>query len=847
MSLSGISLETETKGRKLLKNLGKIFISMILVFSVFLFNGCFLKKSTASQFLGITGYDVVVTNNEITLDVGEGDNLFDYTDKIVVSEKATYKLYVDERARTEVTDGTLAMGENIFYLKVTAETTTRSTTYKLIVLKDVFYTITYSSGSGYQIVSTNTDPLPVEIEKGGSFSFAVQLETGYNSTFTVKANNEILTSTNNTYTVSNVNTNTHIQVGNVSLINYDFNTEPNKVGYALLNLDNTPFNLDEVSYGSNVSFKVGALAGYDISNIIVKNNDTVLTATDGVYTINNVTQDVNITVTGAEVIKLDVTYPLLMNGYALENAPATVNYGDDFSLYIVIDEANGYNHESLVLKINNLLIEDYTYSEGVVTYTHVNVTEAIVVDISLSKHTYTLSVTEGDEYTVTFLNANGETIAKPTNVTYGENVYFKVVLLPQYSDSNIVVKNNETTLNASSEGVYNVGVAGNVNISVSGVELNSYTITYPDALGYELVAVSEGDDLPNEATHGSSFSFKVVIFEGYNTSNLVVKNNDTVLTASDGIYTVSNITANVNITVNGVELITYTVTYPTTQVGYTLTNPVNTVDYNGTFNLYIVIDEANGYNHETLVLKINNQVIPSENYTYESGTVTYVRINVMENLTVDITVEKDNYDVWASTGDGYAVNFVNVLGEPISQPESVVNGGSVYFKVVLDESYDGTLVVKNGSTEIVANEYEIYAITNIKADVNISVSGIKIKTFTITYVEAVGYTLIPTLGDTMPSQVNYVSSLSFKVSLLEGYETDGLQVFWNNNLIDANADDVYTIENITVDGIISVTGLTIKTYNVSVEFVEGATEEGDSIVLYYSEEQQYTLLRYTGD
>ena len=59
--------------------------------------------------------------------------------------------------------------------------------------------------------------------------------------------------------------------------------------------------------GDTYTFTVTVLAGYDGENMVVKANDKPITATDGTYAIENVTEDLNITVEGVEKIEVDMT------------------------------------------------------------------------------------------------------------------------------------------------------------------------------------------------------------------------------------------------------------------------------------------------------------------------------------------------------------------------------------------------------------------------------------------------------------------------------------------------------------------------------------------------------------
>ena len=81
-------------------------------------------------------------------------------------------------------------------------------------------------------------------------------------------------------------------------------------------------------------------------------------------------------------------------------------------------------------------------------------------------------------------------------------------------------------------------------------EPTTYTVTLPTGTGYTVTA-TEGSTSP--VTEGGSFSFTVTIAEGYEAGEaFAVKANGTALTAVDGVYTISNITADQTVTVKGV-------------------------------------------------------------------------------------------------------------------------------------------------------------------------------------------------------------------------------------------------------------------------------------------------------
>ncbi len=86
-------------------------------------------------------------------------------------------------------------------------------------------------------------------------------------------------------------------------------------------------------------------------------------------------------------------------------------------------------------------------------------------------------------------------------------------------------------------------------VVVSDPAPSVFTITLPDGSGYVIAPVT-GSASP--VTQGGSYSFTVTAVVGYDGSAMVVKANGHALTAADGVYTISNITADQSITVEGV-------------------------------------------------------------------------------------------------------------------------------------------------------------------------------------------------------------------------------------------------------------------------------------------------------
>ena len=109
-----------------------------------------------------------------------------------------------------------------------------------------------------------------------------------------------------------------------------------------------------------------------------------------------------------------------------------------------------------------------------------------------------------------------------------------------------VVKNEET-------GGYTVSYTygfdnANYGLKTLSAEISDHTVTIPENAGYTI----SGE---KTVKNGEDYTFTVTVTEGYDAANMVVKVNDTEVTAVDGKYTVEKVSSDLTITVSGVKKI----------------------------------------------------------------------------------------------------------------------------------------------------------------------------------------------------------------------------------------------------------------------------------------------------
>lgn len=404
-----------------------------------------------------------------------------------------------------------------------------------------YVSVTLVEGTGYTLSGET------RIVKGQEYTFKFALAEGYKqgANFAVKVNGEkVDVATDGTVTVAadKVTGDLTVTVEGVEQIVVG-NTLTTGDGFEYEVLDGA--NATAIPYGGTLKFKVNLATGYNQSKFVVKDGEKVLEAVDGVYTITNIRETHIITVEGVALNTYGVALPTSTN-YEVKGAN-TVTHGTDYSFTIAFAAGQDTSAVKVYAQIGNgEKVELAKSGDG---YTVTNVTDALTITVEglkIAKYTVTLTPTEG----ITYLSENNGTPA--TEAEHGSTYRFKVTFdSAKYNDGTLVVKNGDIVLVADGNGVYSVeNVSGNIVITVSGLAINTYTVTLTEGEGYT-IAAADGSTSP--VNYGGSFSFTVVVNSGYIAENLVVKASGTVIEAADGKYTVSNITSNITIIVEGVE------------------------------------------------------------------------------------------------------------------------------------------------------------------------------------------------------------------------------------------------------------------------------------------------------
>ncbi len=330
------------------------------------------------------------------------------------------------------------------------------------------------------------------------------------------------------------------------------------------------------------------------------------------------------------------------------------------------------------------------------------------------------------------------------------------------------------------------------------VGTGTFTVNFTVEMG-EVFAVTpptgEGFTFDGEATAGKNqdYSFTIAVNEGYDESNMVVKVNDEVTEGDNGRYTVSNVTEELIITVEGIiKKEVCNITAPTGE-GFTFTGDATC--YKGeSYTFKITIDNA--YTAADMTVKANGAELSGEN-----GVYIIEAVNEDTAITVTGIDKKSTYTVTLTEGTGYTLSgqSTSYAGEPYEF--SVTVDDAIYKAEDIIVKIDGqTVILENGK----------YTIPQLDADKTVTVENvIERELFTVIKPEIEGVTVS---GGTA---VREGKPYTFTVSVDNAYDSTDMTVKVNGEeatlingcyTVTAAAGDIeITIEGITKKVVYSIT------------------------------------------
>ncbi len=462
-----------------------------------------------------------------------------------------------------------------------------------------------------------------EVVEGNSFTFKIEIidETKYKfgSNLVVKASGGVLIGNNGQYTINSVTRNTPIVVeGIVPVVNVYTIVAENGGGFEIVPKSHPTC---EVAEGETFKFEVRAQEGFALdSMIIVTVKDELLMLENGVYTIEDIRENIIVKVEGIYEVRKVFTnsalFTILAKGQSTANSNWIVTKGESFEFKIEV--AEGYKlGDSVIVRADGM---DLTEDKGYYTIYQVNNDLEITVegietigDYTISKNDTTFSIKPISHSTC--------------NVTEGQSFSFEIELDDSYQAEDIKVFANGVEL-VNVDGIYTIdSVTSDIVITIEGISVKTYTISTQETT-YSINPIGQNNYVVN---HNENFIFEIEVKTGYQFgSNVKVLANGTELVSNNGQYTISNVTENIEIVVQGVELKTYTIWFVEND-NYTI-NPVSqqgfVVVYGGSFTFSVSINE--GYVAENdFEVTVNGTPLTADNGHY---TIS----NIVDNIQIEV-------------------------------------------------------------------------------------------------------------------------------------------------------------------------------------------------------------------
>lgn len=346
-------------------------------------------------------------------------------------------------------------------------------------------------------------------------------------------------------------------------------------------------------------------------------------------------------------------------------------------LRVSVTPTEGYILESV--KINEL---DQTLNEGRLS-SELTVKAAVDIEVSVKKKEYSLTVTGGENATVT---VNGAAYSSSTTLAHGEEAEIKVKPSSGYKLVTLTLDGETTSVDGLSEKTLKIKPVKDVSLVIETAEIPSQGINWSVPENAEISATVNGKEITNGAQvqEGNELTIKITAKEGYELKLVKIGEDE----------------------------------YP--------------LDDASTFETQITVAGR---------MSIVVEVKPKQySLTVNSGnaTVSINGNNYTEEMSVDYGTE---LTISAQANDGYNIKSVTINGESVSLPFTLTVKGNLSIKVeteaIAEYSVSWSVEDEAGATvEVSSANGKLESGSNVRSGSKITISvtpndGYQIESVTI--------------------------------------------------------------------------------------------------------------------
>lgn len=523
----------------------------------------------------------------------------------------------------------------------------------------------------------------------------------------------------------------------------------------------------EVYDNEEISFSITVEDGYSADRMTVLANGIMLGATQVqgntyVYSMKNISADTDVNIYNISREK----FSIILNdgtGYSISPKHTTVESMDDFTFTVTLLE--GYETATPVVYVNGAAVSG-TKNEDVFTYTVFAVTEQPVISVSVIPKT---------QYTVTFISNGGiyaiSTVEEDMNVSQPDiPERYGYTFGGWYTDKDCTLPYDFQTNVTSSATLYAKWTADTYTVEYNKNTTEDVLIPGGQTKTHDIVLMLSPD---KPVRTGYTFI-------GWNTR---ADGTGTSYDAGSELSVNSNITLYAQWSIN---------TYPVTLIvgdGINGTISANEAAYNET--VQVTATSADGYNEPVITaIPQENAALVSEGVYRITGPVSFVADAEAKAIyTANFYLDGGLYHTQSAI-EGSASTII-LPNPPAKQGHTFIGW--------FTEQTDGVEV--NESTPLNTN-MSVYARFEANA-------------FTVTAAQSgTGYTV----ESTNSTNVAYGGSYAFTVAISDHYNGDAMRVYANGILLIPDVRETtytYTVENITSNQVITVSGVSINRHTVT--------------------------------
>lgn len=535
----------------------------------------------------------------------------------------------------------------------------------------------------------------------------------------------------------------------------------------------TPNGTQTVTEGNNFSFTATPNDCYEIGSVTVNGNAVDLDANNS-YTINNVTADQTVNVTFNQ-ISYTIAASVGNGGTISPAGNTTVNCGENKTFAIAAN--NGYRILDVTVDGQSVgAIESYTF-ENVVANHSISATFIAVLNIEINA------------------DAEGGSVSPTGTQTLdaGESFTFSVTPDNCYEIGIVTVNGNAVDLDANNSYTIN-NVTTNQNINVTFNQI-TYNINATAGNGGTITPAGNVS-----VVCGGSQTFAIAANEDYMISDVLVDGQSI---GSQSSYTFTNVDANHTISATFAEIPDnhIVITVNADAVGGSVSpSGTQSVEQGEDFTFTVTPDACYAIGSVT----VNGTAVEldaNNSYTIE---------NVTTEQTVNVTFSRITYIITASASNGGTIT-------PAGDVE-VNCGESMTFAIAASEGYQIVDVVVDG---VSAGAVESYTFSNVTANGHNIVASFELipanEFEIIINADAEGGSVSPTGTQTVTEGDNF----TFTVTPNACYTIGTVTV--NGTAVELDANNSYTIPNVTTEQTINVT------FNQIVYTIAASAENGGTI------------------